>query len=228
MPRIACIATVCIATVAATLVDGARTAEAKISGDYLEMRTCSVYTGPCFANAEIGLTGQHAIMAWSIDAGEFEGVDLTGLRVVMSVRASGTLGYGGGVVIQPDPIQSVILVDDRASPEQRAALAAFAVARAGKVAGEVVRVATAPIEMSVDHVEMEGRLTAGGEASLVTRKLEKGDCVCTNEIVFYPPLSEVQNASPAYTLDGGFRGRGLGAKWSNPDTRSAFLATFSL
>ena len=27
-----------------------------ISGDYLEVRTGDVYTGPCFANAEVNLT----------------------------------------------------------------------------------------------------------------------------------------------------------------------------
>ena len=33
---------------------------AQISGEYLESRTCSVYTGPCFANAEMGLAGNFA------------------------------------------------------------------------------------------------------------------------------------------------------------------------
>ena len=36
---------------------------ANISGDYLEARTCSVYVGPCFANAEMGLAGKEALMA---------------------------------------------------------------------------------------------------------------------------------------------------------------------
>ena len=29
-----------------------------ITGTYLETRTCQVYTGPCFANAETALTGR--------------------------------------------------------------------------------------------------------------------------------------------------------------------------
>ena len=99
---------------------------AEISGSYLETRTCDVYTGPCFANSQVGLTGQQAILAWSIDEGRYQGVDLTGLKVVMTVRAADTLGFGSGVVIHPDPIRSVILVDEQATPEQRDALAAFA------------------------------------------------------------------------------------------------------
>ena len=40
-----------------------------IQGIYMETRTCQVYTGPCFANAEIGLAGKDAIMAWKIQQG---------------------------------------------------------------------------------------------------------------------------------------------------------------
>ncbi len=30
----------------------------EITGTYMEARTCQVYTGPCFANGEVGLSGQ--------------------------------------------------------------------------------------------------------------------------------------------------------------------------
>lgn len=199
----------------------------QISGNYLETRTCDVYTGPCFANAQVGLTGQQAIMAWNIEEGRHEGVDLAGLNVVLVVRAADTLGYGGGVVVHPDPIKSVVIVDERATDQQRQALTDFVRERAGKVAGEVVRVSSQPIAMEFDHVDMIAKLKAGKEAYLETRKLKKGDCVCTNEEIFYPPLASVENSAPAFTVNGGFAGRGLGQKWSNPGTRSAFLATFA-
>src|SRR5438093_11344055 len=85
-----------------------------ISGDYLETRSCDVYTGPCFANAEIGLTGRQAIMAWSVDEGAFDGVDISGLKVVMVVRSADTLGYGVGIHVRNELNKSVILVDQRA------------------------------------------------------------------------------------------------------------------
>ena len=44
----------------------------EISGSYLETRTCQVYTGPCFANAETALAGREALMAWKIDEGKRE------------------------------------------------------------------------------------------------------------------------------------------------------------
>jgi hypothetical protein len=198
-----------------------------LSGEYLETRTCDVYTGPCFANAQSGLCGRQAILAWSIDRGEFQGVDLAGLKVVVSVLASDTLGFGGGLQLAPEPIKWVVYVDKTGSESQRAALVEFAKERAPKLAGEVVRVEAIAIEMSLDHIEMVGDLKAGKKVRLKTRKLRKGDCVCANETAFYPPLVEVENSEPAYTVDGEFFGLGLGITWSNSKSRSAYLATFA-
>jgi hypothetical protein len=197
-----------------------------ITGDYLETRSCAVFTGPCFANAEVGVTGREALMAWKIDQGSHQGVDLSGLKVVVAVVASDTLGFGGGLVVHPDRIKSVILADEKANPQQREALVDFAKTRAGKVAGDVQKVQFVPIEMKLDHVEMAGELKAGDEVAIRTRKLAKGDCVCSNEMVYYPPLADVENYAPAFTLDGRYSGRALGVTWSEPNTRSAFLATF--
>src|SRR5213595_4081333 len=63
-----------------------------ISGDYLEVRSCDVYTGPCFANAEMGLTGKEGMLIWSVREGSWNGVMLDGLNVIAIVRADGTLG----------------------------------------------------------------------------------------------------------------------------------------
>ncbi len=213
-------ATILLAVAAVAVADDA------LKGDYLETRTCDVYTGPCFANGEGGLTGQDAIMAWSIDRGSYEGVDLAGLKVVVVSNASDTLGFGGTLVSHPDPIRSVVIVDRKATPQQHEALVQFATVYA-KHAGEVVKVLTAPIEMSLDHFEQVGMLTAGKYAQISTRKLNKGDCVCSNEETFYPPLNDVRNASAAYTVAGSYSGPGLGTRWSNDSSRSAFLASFS-
>ncbi|MBI3836955.1 MAG: DUF1326 domain-containing protein, partial [Planctomycetia bacterium] len=137
-----------------------------LKGDYLETRTCDVYTGPCFANGQVGLTGKDAIMAWSIDRGTYEDVDLAGLKVVVVLNASDTLGFGGGLVSYPDPIKSVIIVDGSATPLQRDALVQFA-SQYAKHAGETVKVISAPIQMSVDHFGMVAKLKAGSYAQVV-------------------------------------------------------------
>jgi hypothetical protein len=226
-----------LCVVAASLMGGAwltdAWAEAKpkavadsIQGDYVEVRTCDVYTGPCFANAQVGLTGHEALLAWSVESGGYDGVDLAGMKVVLAIKAAGTLGYGGGLVIKPDPIKAVVLVDQQADESQRQALVAFVREHAGGLADHVVSVQVMPIEMELDHVEMVAKVEVGNVAEIATRKLNDADCVCTNEIVFYPPLTEVDNYEPAFTLSGRFGGRGLGSRWHDRGTRSSFLATF--
>lgn len=205
---------------------GSQSAWAQLTGEYFELRTCDIYTGPCFANAEVGLTGKDALMAWSIEKGSFQGVDLAGLKVIAVISASDTLGYGGGVVVNPEPIRSVILVDADATPSQQQALVALVRAKAGRVLGQVVRVERVPIEMKLDHVDMVAHLKAGRAVHAVTRKLCDADHVCTNEVIFYPPLAPVENAAPAVVVAGGYRGRGLGVQWELNGSRSAFLATF--
>src|SRR5579871_6793855 len=67
-------------------------AAAQISGDYIETRSADVYTGQCFANGEVNLVGNEAILGWHVQQGSWNGVSLKGLSVVAAVRASGTLG----------------------------------------------------------------------------------------------------------------------------------------
>src|SRR5712691_8851238 len=90
-----------------------------IYGDYVEARTADVYTGPCFANSEVGLTGELAVFGWRVSKGSWKGVSLDGLSVVGVLRASSTLG---DVYHSSYPVKSVIIVDERATPEQRLAL----------------------------------------------------------------------------------------------------------
>ena len=195
-----------------------------ISGHYLEARTCQVYTGPCFANAEVGLMGKNAMMAWSVDKGSHNGVNLSGLKVVMVVKGSHTLGFGG--LSDSKQLKSVLLVDKRATPEQREALIQFAKTHGGAAGKVVGRVDVAPIEMSLDVETLSAKLQAGKVAKLITRKARPDDCICSNESAYYPPLAKVEHFAPGVTVEGRFSGRGLKSRWSIPDSRTAYMATF--
>jgi len=199
---------------------------AQISGEYLEARSCDVYTGPCFANGEIGLAGREALMAWKVDKGEWNGVALKGLGVVLVVNASDTLGDNPAFNAKPYPAKSVILVDAKATDAQKAALVDFVKDTAGELAENVVRVESVPVSLVNDHLSGKGSLKAGDVAQVETRGVTKGDCICTNETVFYPPLTKVSNSQPAYTLKSSFEGKGLNSTWTTFGSRSAFLATF--
>ena len=117
---------------------------AGVRGQYVEARTCDVYTGECFANADTGLTGKNAVLAWRVDSGTVGGVKLNGLGVIAVLSTSDTLGLK-----QSAPGRSLIIVDEKATTAQRDALVAFAKAQAGKLLGEVVAVRAASFDLEI-------------------------------------------------------------------------------
>lgn len=199
---------------------------AVISGDYVETRSANVYTGPCVANAETGLTGDQAILAWRIRKGSWKGVELDGLGVVGVTKAKATLGdpYGS-----PYPAKSVLILDARANPRQRAALEAFAQAMAPELLRNLVNVETAPIHLVLGEGESHGsaELRAGNLARIKARPIGAKDHLCGNEHVYYPPLTQLSHAMPAYTINDEFSGRGLGVNWRINGKTNAFVGHFS-
>lgn len=204
-------------------VPAVATASGGIRGDYLEARTSDVYTGPCFANGEVNLTGREAVMAWRVREGSWRGVDLSGLSVVAVVKAAATLG---DPYATPYPARAVVILDEAADAEQRTALADLARSRGGKLLENVIATHVEKIDASFDGPG-QARLTVPGLVDVRTRALCHDDHICGNEFVYYPPLSPVTDAVPAYTLVNRFEGDEFNSTWSSPLKRSAFVATFS-
>jgi hypothetical protein len=123
-------------------------------------------------------------------------------------------------------VQSVILVDEQADVEQRQALEGFARETASRYTANVQQVTAVPMSLDNNHDAGRGHFTAGKLAEVETRALGKVDCVCTNEMVYYQPLTEVKFAQPVYSLTQSYRGPALGGQWLLNSTRSAFLGTF--
>ncbi|MGH9448181.1 MAG: hypothetical protein ACRD3O_21040, partial [Terriglobia bacterium] len=99
-----------------------------------------------------------------------------------------------------------------------------------KLVRHVVRVDRAPITMQFGNGVDGGAATvvAGTLARIQTRSLCSGDDICGNEVRYYPPLTKVSGAMPAFTLDEAFNGAGLGVVWNQKDDRSAYVATFRM
>ena len=199
-----------------------------IHGNYIEARTADVYTGYCFANGEVEQVGREAVFGWKIDGGDWHGVNLAGLSVVGVVRAEHTLGNLAEPV---NPAKAVLIVDERADAEQRLALASFAKSMGGDLLKDVVKVDYAPIDLTIKDGNIHGgtaRLTAGTVAEISTRAFNASDHVCGNEEVYYPPLTSLAHAMPAYALENTFTGEGLGETWHNRLRRSGFIGTFQV
>lgn len=215
-----------LGALAAMAALAAPAAAVEIKGDYLETRSADVWTGPCFANGESGLVGREAIMAWRVSQGAWQGVSLDGLSVVGVVKASATLGDPFG---NPYPAQAVMIVDEKATADQRAALVSFAQAMGGGILDTVVRTEVAPIAMRVDDdaKHVKGTLQAGDIARVETRAVSAKDKHCGNEDVYYPPLTSTTHALPAVAVVDQWSGQGLGVSWTTHDKRNAFVGTFA-
>ncbi|HLK34924.1 MAG TPA: DUF1326 domain-containing protein [Terriglobales bacterium] len=199
----------------------------QISGDYIETRSADVWTGPCFANGEVGLDGQEAILAWHVQRGQWDGVNLAGHSVVAVVRANATLGDPYG---DPYPAKAVLIVDDEAAPQQQAALSSFARHMGGKLLANVSRVVVAPVDFAVlrDHGHHGAAfLRAGSFVTVQTRGLNDKDHFCGNESTYYPPLTETAHAMPVVAMTDSYQGHDLGESWNIHDKRSAFVGTFA-
>ncbi len=198
----------------------------QISGDYVETRSADVYTGPCFANGEAGLTGNEAILAWHVRQGAWNGVALDGLTIAAAVRAKNTLGdpYGN-----PYPARAVLLVDEQATPQQQAALVAFARHMGGRLLENVERVIAAPVTLEVSHAHHGSSLLHAGRFVVVqTRAISQADDICGNETTYYPPLTATAHHMPAVAATDQYQGPALGETWSNHGKRSAFVGTFAV
>ena len=197
-----------------------------LSGDYLEVRSCDIYTGSCVANAEMNLAGKEGILVWSVREGSWRGVNLDGLTVIAVVRTDKTMG---DVQFQPRQGQAVLIVDAKATVQQREALTEFARTMADKVVGKVVEIKTSPIDVEFNGKCSSGScatVKAGNLVQVTTRCLGGKDHLCGNEETYYPPLTTLHHSAPAFTELASYTGNGLNMTWEITGTRSAFLGSF--
>ena len=220
--------TAALVSAAASISFAASLPSRGVTGNYIEARTADVYTGPCFANGEIEMAGKEAVLGWKINRGSWQGVDLAGLGVVAVVRSEHTLG---NAYEETNPAKAVLIIDERADAAQRQALADFAKHQAAGLLDDVVKVHYAPIDLTIENDNIHGgaaHLTAGSLAAIHTRAMASTDHICGNEEVWYPPLTALTHAMPAYALENSYSGDGLGETWNNRLKRSGFLGTFQV
>jgi hypothetical protein len=209
----------------------------EIRGDYVEARNADVFTGPCFSNAEVFIYGKQAVMAWKVNQGTWNGVELGGLCVAAAVQGETTFSED-----DPDKARAVLIVDSQADARQRAALIDMAKTLGGHRLANVTRVATTRMQLKIENHQPGNQeahadhgmpqaprasFWAAGIAQIVTRPLDEGDHMCGNESVAFSPLSSSVIAKPAYTLGHEFKGDGLQTRWDDPNCRSSFVGQFS-
>jgi hypothetical protein len=165
-------------------------------------------------------------MTWRINGGNFAGVDLAGQSVAVVVKASHTLGFKG--LDDAETKKAIVIIDSTADAQETTALKDFALLQTGLANAEIAGIHRADIDMQFDVDKVTASVEIGDYARLQTRKARKGDCICSNESAYYPPLTRLKGFVPGVTIEGEVKARRLGTRWSVPDSRTAYLGTFEV
>jgi len=175
----------------------------EIEGRLLEVCTCNVLC-PCWVGEDPDGGTCDSSLAWRIDSGTIEGVDVSGLTVALSVHIPGN-------ILVPKSWKAAVFVDDHASEEQQQALLKVftgqlggAIADLAGLIGEVVSVERVPITFAVDGGN--GRLAIGSiaEAEMTPFQGATGAPTVLSETVFstIPGSPVFASKASRYTRDG--------------------------
>ena len=208
------------AAIALTALSTAGFAEkATLSGDYLEARTCSVYTGACHANGESVTIGREATLAWHINKGIVDGQKVDGLNVVAVIAGKDNLA-------KKDCLRDcVVYVDAKASEAQREALVDAIQMKYGCALGRITAVKSAPIEYTKKGLEYTLRVP--GSAYVRTTRYACKHCVMPHQ-VWYSPFIPVSNSIVAKAAVNEYKGcKELPTTWTRTDENSSFVGEFA-
>jgi len=189
---------------------------AELVGQYVEVRDASVFGGACHINGEFDLQGRRSLVAWRIEAGAFDGVDLARVSVVAAVASPENLDEGA-------ERSSFVYVSEDASDEQQRAAVAWLRETRPELLGDVAGVAPKTIELTVD--EASYRLAIADLVRVEGAALPDRACCTMPSSVWYEPLDRgvsgaVVGNSALCRFDGALDG------WSYPEQNNSFIASF--
>jgi len=188
-----------------------------LSGDYVEVRTASVFAGPCHFNGEVVTTGRDAMMAWNVQSGEWRGTPLQGVRAVAVVSSEANLA-------DKAPHRSELIIDSGASDAQASAMVDALKESYGTSLGKVISVRRTPI--AFQHLGKSYVVSAGEIARLAVEGMPNDECCKMPSGVWYQPLAPLVNRKVGYTKDAKYAGGAVADSWMRADENSAFYGKF--
>jgi hypothetical protein len=154
----------------------------EIEGRLLEVCTCDVLC-PCWVGEDADGGSCDSSLAWKVDRGTIEGVDVSGMTVALSVFIPGNVLAGDW--------KAAVYVDDRTTPAQEEALLKVftgqlggAIADLAGLIGEVVSVERARIGFDVDGGTGTLRIGDDVEARLTPFQGATGAATALHDTIF--------------------------------------------
>jgi hypothetical protein len=190
-----------------------------IRGDYVEVRTASVFAGACHYNGEVTTTGHDALMAWKVTSGQWRGVDLTGVRAVAIVSADANLSDNNAAR------RSEIIIGQEATDSQTTAMLEALKRKYASAFGKIISVRRDPL--SFEHEGRAYAVNADNLASITVEAMPNDLCCKMPNLVWYLPLVPLENRKVGYTKRAFYAGAAVSEPWQRSGENSAFYGTFS-
>lgn len=154
----------------------------QIEGRLLEVCTCNTLC-PCWVGEDPDGGTCDSILAWYVDEGSVQGVDVSDRVIALSVHIPGNVLAGNW--------KAVVYVDDRCTEEQQGALLKVftgelggAIADLAGLVGEVVAVERVPVTFTVQGGEGVVKLGDAAEARLAPFKGATGETTALHDTIF--------------------------------------------
>lgn len=207
-----------LASLTATATLNSRAETGSVKGEYVEVRTASVFAGACHYNGELTTAGRDALMAWSVTSGAWQGVDLTGVRAIAIVSAAENLGD------QNAARQAEIIIGENASEAQSRAMLEGLKSRYAASLGKIISVRRGPL--SFDHQSKAYTVAADNFASITVQAMPDDLCCKMPQLVWYSPLVPLEGRKVGYTTKALYAGGSVGEPWQRSGENSAFYGGF--
>ena len=201
------------------LVFSSQAENVSVRGEYVEVRTASVFAGACHYNGEVVTTGRDAMMAWNVTSGKWQNVDLSGVRAMAIVNSKSNLSEANAAR------QSEVIIDAAASREQANAMLSALKEKYASSLGEIVEVRNAPI--AFEHKDRTYTVKAD-DATINVEAMPNDLCCKMPNLVWYKPLVGLENRKVGYTINATYGGRKVTEPWSRSGENSAFYGLFAL
>lgn len=189
-----------------------------VKGDYVEVRTASVFAGACHFNGEVTTTGRDALMAWNVKSGKWDGVDLTGVRAIASISADDNLSNPQA------KRRAEVIVDKSASHAQAVAMLGAIKSRYAEALGEIVSVRSAPISFKHEGQTYE---VSSSVASIDVEAMPNDLCCRMPNLIWYSPLVPLGQRKVGYTVKALYAGHAVADNWERAGENSAFYGNFT-
>lgn len=191
-----------------------------IQGEYIEVRSASVYVGACHFGSEYVEGGKEATMIWNIHHGSWNNVKLDGLTVVAVISAKKNLA------IDKLTRKSVLYVDGKATPKQKSAISELLKAKRSDVLGRVVATQSVPIKFTNKGLKYD--VSVGKALTLSAIRCPCAKCTQPHQI-WYDPLIKVNDVIVGKSEIYCYKDKYLSVNWQQGDAaNNVFVAKFSM